>query len=371
MEKTHIGKAAGIHSDVPAKIMRLLERAPILPNRPGNADREQIYRFVQRVATAWGGRCLSPTYPDSTTPLRFECSEGHQFTQLMSSIRRGAWCRQCHLARRWGKPVACFAEPSIELMQQLAAEKGGRCLSRVYGGLLAPLEWECAKSHRWQVAPRTIRAGHWCRVCSDESKRMSLSTLQAIAISRGGRCLSTTYRKQTNVSTWECAKGHAWIAVAADVVKRTWCPHCKDDGKRSSIEAMQALAAKRGGQCLSMVYVNRRKPLEWACAKGHRWMSPADRIMFGAWCGVCANDAKRNTISDMQERAAKHGGVCLSTTYVNSVVMLEWQCAQGHRWWAVPGPIAKGTWCPQCAREHRRRHQGQQKKPKVRAPVMI
>jgi Zn finger protein HypA/HybF involved in hydrogenase expression len=57
----------------------------------------------------------------------------------------------------------------------------------------------------------------------------------------------------------------------------------------------------------------------------------------------------KKNIEDMQTLASKHGGVCLSTEYINTATKLWWQCSEGHEWEAAPSSVQQGHWCPQCA----------------------
>ncbi len=60
------------------------------------------------------------------------------------------------------------AELNIEDMQQAATFRGGKCLSKTMeeGDLDTPLEWECARGHRFKTTPNVIlRGGHWCPEC--------------------------------------------------------------------------------------------------------------------------------------------------------------------------------------------------------------
>lgn len=57
---------------------------------------------------------------------------------------------------------------SLEDCRQAAAFRGGRCLSEsmVEGDLFSPLEWECARRHRFSASPSLIlKGGHWCPEC--------------------------------------------------------------------------------------------------------------------------------------------------------------------------------------------------------------
>jgi len=51
----------------------------------------------------------------------------------------------------------------------------------------------------------------------------------------------------------------------------------------------------------------------------------------------------------MRQIAEKRGGKCLSDTYINTHSKLLWECANGHRWKAIPSSVKRGSWCPTCA----------------------
>jgi hypothetical protein len=59
---------------------------------------------------------------------------------------------------------------------------------------------------------------------------------------------------------------------------------------------------------------------------------------------------RRNPMSMeyMHSLANRHGGLCLSKSYVNSYTHLEWRCAQGHTWRAKPNNVQQGKWCRIC-----------------------
>lgn len=113
---------------------------------------------------------------------------------------------------------------------------------------------------------------------------------------------------------------------------------------------MHELAASRGGKCHSLAYRDRRTPLEWECAKGHRWRVRPSDIMRGSWCRKCVADSLRGTLKEMQELATSRGGACLSIRYVTTNTKLKWACAQGHEWENSPAHIKRGQWCPWCKR---------------------
>lgn len=186
-------------------------------------------------------------------------------------------------------------------------------------------------------------------------KRLTIEQMHELAAKKGGRCLSTTYVNNKTHLTWQCANGHTWLATPSNIQLVSWCPTCARDQRMYTLEEMQQIAAKHGGKCLSARYVNTRTKLFWQCAKGHTWKAEPHSIQRGGWCPVCAGKQKL-TLTIMQREAHKHGGTCLSTTYVNNHTKLLWQCVKGHTWLAQPRNIQQGNWCPSCWRERNRKN---------------
>jgi hypothetical protein len=129
------------------------------------------------------------------------------------------------------------------------------------------------------------------------------------------------------------------------------------------LRELQAVATQRGGKLLSVKYLGISTPLEWECAKGHRFTAVPNNVKnSGSWCPYCQGRGK--TIQDMRALAAERGGKCLSEVYVNNSTPLLWECREGHQWYARPSNVVFGTWCRQCAHKHRgqqrRTRRGQQ-----------
>jgi predicted Zn-ribbon and HTH transcriptional regulator len=181
-----------------------------------------------------------------------------------------------------------------------------------------------------------------------------LKQMQELARQKGGRCLSTAYFNNNTPLRWECLKGHTWSAVPGSIQQGSWCPQCA--GKYIGDDALQQLrsiARSRGGQCLAEIYQNGRGKLPWRCAEGHEWSAAANNIRAGSWCPECAmkiKGPKRMGLAACREAAIARGGRCLSDTYVNTDTKLCWKCGDcGHEWEAIPYSVVRlGTWCPKC-----------------------
>ncbi|CAK0908378.1 unnamed protein product [Prorocentrum cordatum] len=188
--------------------------------------------------------------------------------------------------------------------------------------------------------------------------------IQAAALearAHGGVCLSRTYKSSLDHLRWQCAEGHQWSTSLHTVkgnASRTgsWCPQCANARRTlqrqlARLEVATQEALSRGGWCLSKSYGNQNVPLEWRCSQGHHWQMPLRRIMKGAWCPVCDSD---NMLEIAARIAKARGGSCLSANYVNSNIPIRWRCANGHEWCARPAAVWRGTWCKECHYNSRR-----------------
>jgi len=179
-------------------------------------------------------------------------------------------------------------------------------------------------------------------------KKLTIEQMQAIAKNRGGKCLSNKYVNAHTDLLWECSKGHRWKATSNNVKNgKSWCPKCKYV-TNLTIEEMRAIAKSRGGKCLSKKYVNGNTKLKWECKEKHQWMAAPASIKFGRWCPQCSGNV-RLTLKEMKELAKSRGGKCLSKKYVNSSSKLKWECSNKHPWFAMPYVVKQGTWCPECS----------------------
>jgi hypothetical protein len=327
---------------------------------------------MHEIARSRCGKCLSVSYRNTATKLQWRCSAGHEWNATPLQIKKGHWCPFC----------ARVAPLTLTALQEIAAQKGGGCLSDDYVNSSHRLRWKCASGHEWLARASSIRAGHWCPVCA-RNQSLRLDEMRQVARERGGECLSTNYKNGCTPLRWVCRYGHHWKACAANVKngrrrKGSWCPECYNWRRRfhekRSIEAMKELAIARKGVCVSSEYSGSKVKLSWKCEFGHHWQASPSYVVQGTWCPVCAKN-QRLSLRQFQEIAAWRGGSCLAEIYVNERTRLRWCCAAGHEWEAVPSKIKRGSWCPMCARIPRRsewileRTSVQSQIQKVAAPV--
>lgn len=117
---------------------------------------------------------------------------------------------------------------------------------------------------------------------------------------------------------------------------------------KERLDRCKSFAKAKGGKCLSDKYVNTQTKLDWMCSEGHIWMAAPTNIIYkGKWCPECSGN-KKLTLQHAIDLAKKKGGECLSLAYVNSASKLDWKCQFGHEWSACYNNIHHGSWCPYC-----------------------
>jgi len=185
-------------------------------------------------------------------------------------------------------------------------------------------------------------------------KSLTLSDLQALAAARGGSCLSKTCVPWPQKIQWQCSEGHIWEALSSKIGRGGWCPICFKLRRDLSLESLQNLAQARGGSCLSKKCIGALQKHRWQCSEGHKWVATPACISQGRWCPTCARIRRSLTLESLQHLAQDRGGELLSKTYLGALKHHLWKCSQGHCWEATPSRVKCGTWCPTCSTNLRR-----------------
>jgi thiol-disulfide isomerase/thioredoxin len=326
---------------------------------------------------------------------QWQCREGHRWEAVPNSVKTGTWCPVC----------AGHGKPSMDDIQHLAKERGGKCLSQSYRGQqhydtqghFFGIEKNLSRRQEDDALKSTLCAQRGIalvavpqipdllhvdqvrafikeqlrakgipllqdfdtrdvdinRAYATAGSREILDCLRAIATEHGGQCLSRSYIDNNTKLLWQCAKGHKWEAIPNSMKQGHWCPFCAGYGK--TIQDMQQLAAQHGGKCLSPTFEGMLTSLLWECSQGHQWKATPSHVAGSTWCPYCYG--RGQTIEDMRRLAAQRGGECLSLAFLGAHTHLMWRCAEGHEWRAVPHSIRHGTWCPVCSKERRRPRQ--------------
>ena len=178
-----------------------------------------------------------------------------------------------------------------------------------------------------------------------------------IARSKGGICLSDSYKNVSTKMDFRCKNGHEWSATPRGIIKGSWCPDCGIESMKKKLQNkfddIKKIITNRGGKCLSKEYKNTLTKLSVICDKGHSFKITATSLKNGSWCEICGIERAKEKTTDCLETFIKiakdHGGECLSDTYVNNRVKLKFRCKEGHEWEAQPHHVKRGHWCKICS----------------------
>jgi len=360
---------------------------------------------MHELASQKGGKCLSESYKNRQTKLRWRCAEGHEWSAVPSSIQIGVWCPTCssgnsericrdifeqllekpfpktrppwlrndrgqkmeldgfseslglafeYHGRQHYVPVSLFHQGTQTLERRQVDDLKKHALCKEHGITLVDIPYTVPLSEIPEYVFRLIHdRGLSYSMCNPAAVVVAqyifperLQKMQSWAKQRNGECLSLHYINSRSKLRWKCAEGHEWDAGPSAIKSGQWCPHCAGRTLQT-LDAMHALAKQRNGECVSLQYTNSQTKLRWRCANGHEWEAKPNNITQGAWCPHCAGTAP-HALSSMLTLAKERGGECLSTAYVNTKTKLRWKCAEGHEWEAVPSNVLKGAWCPIC-----------------------
>jgi hypothetical protein len=174
-----------------------------------------------------GGRCLSETYIDYYSKLKFECKLKHTWETIAYNILRiNCWCPHCKYLK-----AGATQRLDIEQMRKVAEKMGGECLSSEYKNTITKLVWRCKKEHTWPAVPSSVLHGSWCPTCyinarSIKARKHTIDEMHRLAESKGGDCLSKEFTSIHKKLKWICKENHIWFAIPWSLMRGAWCPVC-------------------------------------------------------------------------------------------------------------------------------------------------
>jgi len=113
---------------------------------------------------------------------------------------------------------------------EMARLRGGLCIHPHLPKRRDKVNWQCAKGHKFAIRQDNVKAGAWCPICTDTSRRWNMERLEAVMQGRDIKCVSSPDEVKGIQSrlTWECEDFHRWEATVANVTHRkSGCPYCR------------------------------------------------------------------------------------------------------------------------------------------------
>ncbi len=374
---------------------------------------------MHEIARSFGGECISDTYVNRSTKIVWKCSCGHIFEKTPAHLlERGQWCNRCSK-----RPLI-----TIDDVKKIAKNKGGKCLSKVYKNKDTKLLFECKNGHRWHATPHSVKRSTWCPHCSGNA-RFTIDKMQEIAAERGGVCLSKKYKNNQTNLLWRCAYGHEWQAMPATILSGGWCTECSAGlgeriaraifeqlfnekfpkayprflvngrGNRMELdgysETLKIAFEHHGGQHYStkthyikdeeslkrrqeddaekerlcevngiklvivpeiprlMSVAEAKNHIIYECEKKNIWLHADSKKMEINLKAAYTIPRFMMMYEKVKQICYEKYGACLTENYINEKMKLEFQCGYGHKWFSRADKIVQGRWCPKCARNER------------------
>lgn len=305
------------------------------------------------------GKVIS--HSDDEQWFNIECSAGHLWTSHRNYLIVGSWCRKCFAISR---------RLSIKHAQEIAAKRGGDCLSETYENAHAKLLWKCSVGHIWPAALYSIKNGRWCPQCriglSEKCCRFLLETIfeqpfpkakpewlkneEGQKLELDGYCeaLGIAFEHNGDQHFKEVKKfkqSLERIKVHDEIKLRA----CKTNGVKLIV--VPALFSKlRINQLQTFVY-------DELCRLEISIPVKYETVVFKLedvyeWDGRKSSNDKM--LKELKQLAIDRNGSLLSNEYKHWALKLEWQCNVCDKQWnALPSSIKQGSWCPRCAEQQR------------------
>lgn len=330
-------------------------------------NREEQFEKAKEYAKNKNGKCLSKLddYKKFNSILLWKCENSNHKewnSKYNSVVTLNSWCPECTNERLNAKYKL---QNGLELAQELAKIKNGKCLSTEYVNNRTKMLWKCSNANHkeWMAPYSKIKNGCWCPECAGIlSPEEYLEKAKNKALSNKGECLSNVYENAHHKLIWKCNNNEhdIWEATYANVVNHNrWCPECAGYlSPEKLIKNAKNYAIKKGGICLSNECLDKSSILLWKCGnENHKeWTARYKIVQRGNWCVECSNEknSREQILSNGLELAKKlahdKNGKCLSTIYLGQKSKLLWKCANiEHKpWEALFGNIQLGKWCPEC-----------------------
>lgn len=247
---------------------------------------------------------------------------------------------------------------NISHLQNLAKNRGGKCLSDKYHRGDSKYKWQCKEGHIWEASyAQLLYSNSWCPKCNiffrEEICRTTFEQIfETKFITRRFKWLKSSsnfpmeldgFSEKYNIAFEYQGQQHFqknfWTTSNALLDKRILDDKIKID-----------LCNKRGIYLVIITYKDNLKNLPLIIKK--RLSNLNFNIQnFDFDKNIDYNKAYNHKpkIDEMIKIAKERGGECISKLYIDSDTKLEWRCSNGHTFFNNPYNIkSKNQWCRVC-----------------------
>ena len=308
---------------------------------------------LQKLASNKGGIYISREEVVKGAKHEWECSKGHRWMAAPGDVRRGQWCRKCYLEK---------ISYSIDDIKSIAKNKGGICHSNIYSDRNSKIEMECSEGHKWITSAYNIIQGSWCPNCSniihtsEEIVRQSFEQMTGrkfvkmqpnfLRISSGTILQLDGFCKELNLAfEFNGLQHYEYVPF----FHRHKISNFRRQLERDRIK--RELCANNNVILITISYEDNLANIrEIIRAKIKKFPHLYTQFNFNIKLNPYRQGLSKTRLQELREIANARGGSILSNFYTNQHAKMEFECSEGHRWWARPLHIKRSkSWCPTCA----------------------
>ncbi len=247
---------------------------------------------IKQYAKSQHGTCLSEIYSNMNQPMSWACENPNHkpWVSSFNNILKGSWCPECRV------------EQYVLPLRKAIADFKGEWESGKYINSYTKINVRCKKGHKWCAKPASIMNGRWCATCAHEKKKeKSSALLYKIVKMKGGQVELYDESGSLGKANILCENGHSFFTTQSKIAQGVWCPKCAIQRRRADLKDIKGLAVSRGGKCLSVTYKGAHEKLLFECNNGHQWQAKANAIKNGTWCPICRTTIGENLTRLMLE----------------------------------------------------------------------
>lgn len=313
------------------------------------------YRNIEQmreIAKNKGGTCLSKEYKGYKKHLEWECSKGHRWKAVPSSIYAlKTWCPFC------AKNVKLI----LEDLKKVAEQRGGKCLSKKYINVDSNYLWQCSLGHKFKNTFSHIKNGkQWCPICnkatiSEEFVRTTLEQMTNkkfpktrpnwLKNDRGNQMEFDGFCKELKVAFEYHGIQHFKLKSHFITEQEVLDQRIKDDKTKEKV------AEKYGVKLLVLDYKMKPESFVSNILKQAKRKN-IDLSIFKKIDSVDLDKAyiRTDRLKELKSIVESKNGTLLSRNWLGTQYKYKVICNKcDHKWSTDGASLLLGSWCKKCA----------------------
>ncbi len=306
---------------------------------------KEINRYVKKL----GGKCLSDTYINTLTNLRFQCKKGHIFTESWSDVKNSMrWCKECAPNRYVGETLT-----RMILEHLLGYQLPSRYIKSMEGLQLDGYNSEHKVAFEYQGYQHFTKGSFFHKSKKDFNTQQNRDTTKKLLCEENSITLIEIFEfKNIRKSRIPFFYKKITEQLRNLGIKYNKSPFTPDlvklyQGRESSLYKRAKVKVESMGGSIQ-TYIGSESKHIFTCVNGHRVNKHLSVIgKNGANCPICNSIEKYEALKVLIE---SKGGKLIdkslkSRGYSNKY---SWICDKGHKRASKGAYLIQGHWCVDC-----------------------